>query len=194
MKFAAAVAILLVAAPLAAAAPAASKNVKPAPKAPAKTAAPASKAAPAKPAAVASAPIKTTTPIVETPRLRHETIGIQPGYGSIEADTAALARKDDDTALTRTLVSPTADARSAGPFAAVEAVVVKKKPQATGRIQVSFDVDRRGRVQRAFAVGIDKNLDRAIEAQLKKTVLPAEYAGQHVDTVLAFQKGKLLRR
>jgi len=194
MKFAAAVVILLASAPLAVAAPAASKNVKPAPKSPAKTSAPAGKAAPAKPASVVATPIKTTTPIVETPRLRHETIGIQPGYGTLELDSAALARKDDDTALTRTLVSPTTAAHSAGPFAAVEAVVLKKKPQATGRIQVSFDVDRRGRVQRAIALGIDKNLDRAIEAQLKKTVLPTDYAGQHVDTVLAFQKGKLLRR
>jgi hypothetical protein len=191
MKFAAAVVLLLATAPLATAAPATAKNAKTPPKATAKTPAP-SKAA--RPAAVAAAPIKTTTPIVAAPRLRHETIGIQSGYGSIEADSAALARKDDDTALTRTLVSPTGSAPAAGPFAAVESVVVKRKPQATGRIQVSFDVDRRGRVQRAFAVGIDKNLDRAIEAQLKKTVLPAEYAGQHVDTVLAFQKGKLLRR
>jgi hypothetical protein len=192
MKFAAAVVILLASAPLATAAPGNNKNVKATPKAPAKTATPAGKAAP-KPAALLVAPIKRTTPIVETPRLRHETIGIQPGYGTIEADSAALARKDDDTTLTRTLVSPTTAAHSAGPFAAVEAVVLKKKPQATGRIQVSFDVDRRGRVQRAIALGIDKNLDRAIEAQLKKTVLPADYAGQHVDTVLAFQKGKLLR-
>jgi len=169
MKFAAAVVVLLASAPLAIAAPTGSKNAKPAPKPPAKSAAPASKSAPAKTAAV-------------------------PGYGSIEADSAALARKDDDTAFARTPVSPVAAAHPAGPFAAVEATVLKKKPQATGRIQVSFDVDRRGHVQRAFALGIDKNLDRAIEAQLKKTVLPAEYAGQHVDTVLAFQKGKLLRR
>jgi hypothetical protein len=191
MKFAAAVIILCAAAPLAAAAPA-SKSAKPAPKAAAKTAAPAGKTA--KPATLVATPIKSTTPIVEAPRLRHETIGIQPAYGSIEADSAALARKDDDTALARTLVSPTTAAQPAGPFAAVATLVVKKKPQATGRIQVSFDVDRRGRVQRAFALGIDRNRDRAIEAQLKKTVLPAEYAGQHVDTVLAFQKGKLLRR
>lgn len=192
MKFAAAVVILLASAPLAVAAPAASKNAKP--KAPAKSAAPASKTSPpAKTAAVA--PIKSTAPIVETPRLRHETIGIQPGYGSIEADSAALARKEDDTAFARALVSPVAAApRPAGPFAAVEATVLKRKPQATGRLQISFDVDRRGHVQRAIVVGIDKNLDRAIEAQLKKTVLPAEYVGQHVDTVLAFQKGKLLRR
>jgi hypothetical protein len=194
MKFAAAVVILLATAPLATAAPAANKNAKPAPKSPAKSAAPASKVAPAKTAVVVSAPVRSTTPIVEAPRLRHDTIGIQPGYGTIEADSAALARKDDDTALARTLVSPTTATQPAGPFAAVAAVVVKKKPQATGRIQVSFDVDRRGRVQRAIALGIDRNLDRAIEAQLKKTVLPAEYAGQHVDTVLAFQKGKLLRR
>lgn len=190
MKFAAAAIVLLTAAPLAAAAPA-SKNVKPS-KAPAKSA-PAAKAAPAKtPAPVATS--RPTAPVVETSRLRHETIGIAPGYGSIEADSAALARKDDDTALARTLVSPASAPQAAGPFASVEKAVAKKKPQATGRVRVSFDVDRRGRVQRAIAIGFDKNLDRAIEAQLKTTVLPRDYFGQHVDTVLAFQKGKLLRR
>ncbi len=180
MKFAVAAVILLTAAPLAVAAPA-SKNTK---KAPAKTAAPAPKAAPA------SAP----APVTEVGRLRHETIGIAPGYGSIEADSAALARKDDDTALARAPMAASTAATQTGPFAAVEATVVKKKPQATGRIRVSFDVDRRGHVQHAMVVGFDRNLDRAIEAKLKTTVLPRDYLGQHIETVLAFQKGKLLRR
>jgi hypothetical protein len=184
MKIAAVVLLLVAAAPLAVAAPATSKKAAPS-KAPAKTA--------AKPAAAkAAAP---TPPVVETPRLRHETIGIMPGYGSLEAGSAALAQKDDDTAIGRSLtatVSKTAPAT--GPFSAVETTVAKKKPQATGRIRVSFDVDRRGRVQRAIVVGFDRGLDRAIEAKLKATVLPADYAGQHVETVLAFQKGKLLRR
>ena len=192
MKFAAAVVVLLATAPLAAAAPAAGKNAKTS-KAPAKSAAPAAKPAPAK-AAAPAAPASVPAPVIEGPRLRHETIGIAPGYGSIEADSAALARKDDDTAFARSLMAPSAAGTQAGPFAAVEATVVKKKPQATGRIRVSFDVDRRGRVQRAIVVGFDRNLDRAIEAKLKTTVLPRDYIGQHVETVLAFQKGKLLRR
>ncbi len=188
MRFAAAVVILLATTSLATAAPA--KNTKAAPKA--KAAAPASKAAPAKTPVAAPAP---SAPAVASTRLRHETIGIQPGYGSLEADSAALARKDDDTAFVRTVVAPVAaPAPMAAPFASVEATVVKKKPQATGRIRVSFDVDRRGRVLHAFVLGFDRNLDRAIEAQLKTAVLPREYVGQHVDTVLAFQKGKLLRR
>jgi hypothetical protein len=190
MKFAAAVVVLLASAPLAAAAPAASKNAKTS-KAPAKSAAPAAKPAPAP--APAPAPVRPPAPVVETPRLRHETIGIAPGYGSIEADSAALARKDDDTAIGRSLIAPRTTGPQAGPFAAIEAAVVKKKPQATGRIRVSFDVDRRGHVQRAIVVGFDRNLDRAIEAKLKTTVLPRDYLGQHIETVLAFQKGKLLR-
>ena len=187
MKFVAAAAILLVA-PLAAASPA--KQT-------------ASKAAPAKPktaaatatAASGAAPARATTPMVDTPRLRHETIGIGPGYGSIEAGRAELGRKDDDTALAR---SPTATsatpAAPSGPFAAVETIVLRKRPKATGRIRVSFDVDRRGRVQHAMVFGFDRGLDKAIEAKLKASVLGLEYAGQHVDTVLAFQRGKLLRR
>ncbi len=188
MKIAAAAAILLLAASSAAAAPSKSKSAsKPAAKAsaPAKTAAPVASAA-AAPAA---------RPIVETPRLRHETIGIGPGYGSLEAGQAELARKEDDTAIQRSLVGAAATrAPAGGPFAAVEATVLRKRPQASGRVRVSFDVDRRGKVQRAIAVGFDRGLDNAIEAQLKTTVLPLEYAGQHVDTVLAFQRGKLLRR
>jgi hypothetical protein len=181
MKIAVAVAILLAAAPLALADP--GKNAKSS-KAPAKAPAPAARTAP-----------KATAPVVGGPRLRHETIGIMPGYGSLEAGSAALARKDDDTAIDRSLTAAVSgSARASGPFAAVEATVMKKKPRATGRVRVSFDVDRRGRVLRPMALGFDKGLDRAIEAQLKTTVLPAEYAGQHVDTVLAFQKGKLLRR
>jgi hypothetical protein len=152
--------------------------------------------APAKTAAKAPAPVKAPpTPVVEGLRLRHETIGIMPGYGSLEAGSAELARKDDDTAIGRSLTASVATAAPAsGPFAAVEATIAKKKPNATGRIRVSFDVDRRGRVQRAIVVGFDRGLDRAIEARLKTTTLPADYAGQHVETVLAFQKGKLLRR
>jgi len=187
MKFAVAAAILL-AAPLAAAAPAKSTTGKAAP----------AKAAPAKAktaAAATAAPAKRTTPIVETPRLRHETIGIGPGYGSIEAGRAELSRKDDDTAIARSLTATSAQPASpSGPFAAVETTVLHKRPKATGRIRVSFDVDRRGRIQRAMVFGFDRGLDKAIEAKLKASVLGLEYAGQHVDTVLAFQRGKLLRR
>jgi hypothetical protein len=181
MKIAAAAVALIALAPLARA-----DSGKHAKKAPAKAQAAAKTPAPVKP---------TPTPVVEGPRLRHETIGIMPGYGSLEAGSAALARKDDDTAIGRSLTAAVASAAPAsGPFSAVETTVAKKKPQATGRIRVSFDVDRRGRVQRAIVLGFDRGLDRAIEAKLKTTVLPADYAGQHVETVLAFQKGKLLRR
>jgi hypothetical protein len=194
MRFAAA-AIVLLAAPLAAAAPA-KTNKTVAAKAPAKskskTAAAASTAGKPAPAPVVAPPRVEPE---RGPRLRHETIGIAPGYGSVEADAAQLARKDDDTAIGRSLaVSASTPAAGMGPFAGVETTVVKKKPQATGRIRVSFDVDRRGRVVRPLAVGFDRTLDRAIEAQLKSAVLPSEYFGQHVDTVLAFQKGKLIRR
>lgn len=145
-----------------------------------------------------TAPVKTTAPapVIETTstsRLRHEMIGIGPGYGSLEAGQAELARKDDDISLGRTVTATGAPRTATGPFAAVEATVARKKPKATGRVRVSFDVDRRGKVQRAIAVGFDRAIDRAIEAQLKATVLPREYAGQHVDTVLAFRQGKLLR-
>lgn len=174
MKIAAAVAaICLVAAPVASAGP---KK---------KVAAPAKAAAPAAPAVVS----ETTS----TSRLRHEMIGIGPGYGSLEAGQAELARKDDDISLGRTVIATGAPRTATGPFAAVEATVASKKPKATGRVRVSFDVDRRGKVQRAIVIGFDRTIDRAIEAQLKATVLPREYAGQHVDTVLAFRQGKLLR-
>ena len=176
MKIAAAAVVLLAAAPIAFAGPKSKVAGKE------KAAAPA--AAPVKPA-----PAPQTSP----PRLRHEMIGIGPGYGSIEAGQAELARKDDDTALGRRVIATGAPRTATGPFAAVEATVGKKKPKATGRVRVSFDVDRRGKVQRAIAVGFDRALDRAIEAQLKATVLPREYAGQHVDTVLAFRQGKLVR-
>ena len=179
MKIAAAAVVLLAAAPIAFAGPKAKVAGKE------KAAAPA--AAPVKPA---PAPQTQQT---STPRLRHEMIGIGPGYGSIEAGQAELARKDDDIALGRTAIATGAPRSATGPFAAVEATVGKKKPKATGRVRVSFDVDRRGKVQRAIAVGFDRALDRAIEAQLKATVLPREYAGQHVDTVLAFRQGKLVR-
>ena len=197
MKFAAAVVILVAAAPLAVAAPTKNKPAAAKPKAtaPAKAAAsaPAKTAAPAPAAPIAAAPAARAAE-VETARLRHEMIGIGPGYGSIEAGQAELARKDDDTAFHRSLGAGATQAQASGPFASVETMVVKKKPQATGRIRVSFDVDRRGRVQRAIALGFDRALDKAIEKQLATTVLPLEYAGQHVDTVLAFQRGKLVRR
>lgn len=181
MKFAAAAAILL-AAPLATAAPGKT------------TASKTAKAKTASATAAGKAPAKTATPIVETPRLRHETIGIGPGYGSIEAGRAELGRKDDDTAIGRSLTATAAQPASAsGPLAAVETTVVRKRPRATGRIRVTFDVDRRGRVQRPMVFGFDRALDKAIETQLRTSVLPAEYAGQHVDTVLAFRQGKLLR-
>lgn len=192
MKLAAVVAILLVSPSIASAAPAKSKAAAAKPKA----AAPA-KAAPAKTVAPApAAPVPAArAAAVDTARLRHEMIGIGPGYGSIEAGQVELARKDDDTAFQRSFGAGAAtQAPASGPFASVETMVVKKKPQATGRIRVSFDVDRRGRVQRAFALGFDRALDKAIEAKLATTVLPLEYAGQHVDTVLAFQRGKLVRR
>ncbi|HEY8146653.1 MAG TPA: hypothetical protein VIG06_28420 [Kofleriaceae bacterium] len=195
MKFAAAVVILVAAAPLAVAAPTKNKPAAAKPKAtaPAK-AAPAKTAAPAPAAPVAAAPAARAA-AVDSARLRHEMIGIGPGYGSIELGQAELARKDDDTAFQRSLGGGAATpAPTSGPFASVETMVVKKKPQATGRIRVSFDVDRRGRVQRAIALGFDRALDKAIEAKLATTVLPLEYAGQHVDTVLAFQRGKLVRR
>jgi 2-oxoglutarate dehydrogenase E2 component (dihydrolipoamide succinyltransferase) len=195
MKLAAVVAILLVSPSIASAAPTKSKApaAKPKATAPAKAAASA-QATTAAPAPVAPAPAAPAA-AVETARLRHEMIGIGPGYGSIEAGQAELARKDDDTAFQRSLGAGAAtQAAASGPFAAVETMVVKKKPQATGRIRVSFDVDRRGRVQRAIALGFDRALDKAIEKQLATTVLPLEYAGQHVDTVLAFQRGKLVRR
>jgi len=179
MKIAAAAVVLLAAAPIAFAGPKAKVAGKE------KTAAP---------AAPAAAPVKPApAPQTSIPRLRHEMIGIGPGYGSIEAGQAELARKDDDIALGRTAIAAGAPRTATGPFAAVEATVGKKKPKATGRVRVSFDVDRRGKVQRAIAVGFDRALDRAIEAQLKATVLPREYAGQHVDTVLAFRQGKLVR-
>ena len=181
MKIAATAVILLAAAPIAFASPKAKVAGKE------KTAAPA--AAPA----AAAAPKPAPAPETSASRLRHEMIGIGPGYGSIEAGQAELARKDDDTALGRTAIAAGAPRTATGPFAAVEATVGKKKPKATGRVRVSFDVDRRGKVQRAIAVGFDRALDRAIEAQLKATVLPREYAGQHVDTVLAFRQGKLVR-
>lgn len=179
MRLAAAAVILLVAAPTAAAGP--------------KTKVAAKGKAPAR----AAAPAATSTAASEVPtsRLRHETIGIGPGYGSIEAGRAELARKDDDTAIGRSLTAAApARAAAGGPFAAVETTVAKKRPQATGRIRVSLEVDRRGRVRHAIVVGFDRALDRAIETQLESTVLPREYAGQQVDTVLAFQRGKLLRR
>ncbi len=186
----AAVAVILLAAPLAAAAPAKSTSKaapaksKSAPPAPAKTA-----------ATPAPAPVKTSTPIVEGPRLRHETIGIGAGYGSLEAGEISLTKKDDDTAIGRSLTAGVAKpAPASGPFGAVEATVLRKKPKATGRIRVTFDVDHRGKVQRPMVFGFDRTLDRAIETQLKTSVLPREYAGQHVETVLAFQRGKLLRR
>jgi hypothetical protein len=180
MKFAAAAVILVLSAPVAAAGPktkvaAKSRATKPAATAP------------------AASPAPSPEPAFGASRLRHETIGIGPGYGSIEAGQAELARKDDDVALTRSLTARGA-APQAGPFAAVEAAVAKKKPTATGRVRVSFDVDRRGKVQRAIVVGFDRGVDKAIEAQLAAIVLPREYAGQHVDTVLAFRQGKLLRR
>lgn len=180
MKYAAA-AVILLAAPLATAAPEKGK------------AAPARAKATAKSAAAPAA--KKTAPIVETPRLRHETIGIGPGYGSLEAGRAELSRKEDDTAIGRSLTAaPEQPAAQSGPLGAVEATVLRKRPKATGRIRVTFDVDRRGRVQKPMVLGFDRGLDKAIEAQLRTTVLPADYAGQHVDTVLAFQRGKLLRR
>ncbi|HEU5056214.1 MAG TPA: hypothetical protein VFU21_06805 [Kofleriaceae bacterium] len=178
MKFAAAAVILVLSAPVAAAGPKTKVAAK------SKTA--------AKPATAAPAP--SPEPAFGTSRLRHETIGIGPGYGSIEAGQAELARKDDDVALNRSLAARGAAPQAAGPFAAVEAAVAKKKPTATGRVRVSFDVDRRGKVQRAIVVGFDRGVDKAIEAQLAAIVLPREYAGQHVDTVLAFRQGKLLRR
>lgn len=191
MRFAAA-AVILLAAPLATAAPAKSTKAVAA-KAPARSKTAAATSATARPAPAAR-PAAPRAEEERGPRLRHETIGIAPGYGSIEAEAAALARKDDDTAIGRSLaVTASRPAAASGPFAAVETAVVKKKPQATGRIRVSFDVDRRGRVVRPLAVGFDRALDRAIEAQLKSAVLPSDYFGQHVDTVLAFQKGKLVR-
>jgi len=187
MKLAAA-AVILLAAPLAAAAPAKSTSKT----APAKSK---SAAAPAKTATTPAPPAKHSPPMVEGPRLRHETIGIGAGYGSLEAGAVELAKKDDDTAFERSLTAGVArPAPSSGPFGAVEATVLRKKPKATGRIRVSFDVDRRGKVQRPMVFGFDRTLDRAIETQLKTSLLPLEYAGQHVDTVLAFQRGKLLRR
>jgi hypothetical protein len=188
MKLAAAAVILLVAAPVAAAGP----KSKPAGKG--KSAATAKTNAPApQPATNATTTTTTATTNASGSRLRHEMIGIGPGYGSIEAGKTELARKDDDIALDRTVTATGAPRTATGPFAAVEAAVAKKKPKATGRVRISFDVDRRGKVQRAMVVGFDRAIDRAIEAQLKATVLPREYAGQHVDTVLAFRQGKLLR-
>ena len=189
MKLAAAAVILLVAAPIAAAAGPKSKSAGKG-----KTAAPAKTTAPApQPAATAATTTTTVTTTASGSRLRHEMIGIGPGYGSLEAGQAELARKDDDIALGRTVTATGAPRSASGPFAAVESTVAKKKPKATGRVRISFDVDRRGKVQRAIVLGFDRSLDRAIEAQLKATVLPREYAGQHVDTVLAFRQGKLLR-
>lgn len=199
MKLAAVVAVVLASTSIASAAPSKSKapTAKPKATAPAKAKAKAAAGAPATttaPAPVAAAPA-TRASAVDTARLRHETIGIGPGYGSLEAGQAELGRKDDDIAFQRSLGGiATTQAPTSGPFASVETMVVKKKPQATGRIRVSFDVDRRGRVQRAIALGFDRALDKAIEAKLAATVLPLEYAGQHVDTVLAFQRGKLVRR
>lgn len=181
MRFAVA-AVILLAAPLAAAAPAKSTKSTAKSSTSAKTAAPQAQAG-----ATAAG----------SGRLRHETIGL--GAASVgagyEATGDSLARKDDDTALTRTLTATAGPSAVAnGPFNAVEATVMRKRPKATGRIRVSFDVDRRGRVVRPMVFGFDGALDRAIEAQLKTSVLPVEYRGQRIETVLAFQRGKLLRR
>ena len=145
-----------------------------------------------------AAPLAAAAPArsPDVPRLRHETIGIRPSSTAGGVAGSPLGRKEDDTAIGRSLTaaSSASSAPVKSPFQAVEATVMRKRPKATGRIRVSFDVDRRGRVVRPMVFGFDAGLDRAIEAQLKASQLPIEYRGQHIETVLAFQRGKLLRR
>jgi hypothetical protein len=131
-------------------------------------------------------------------RLRNETIGLAPAHGTLRSSSSVYLRKDDDTTIGRSLASAKPSGPASSPvsdtFKAVEVTVLKKRPKASGRLRISFGVDRRGRVIKPIAVGIDRAIEKAVESQLANARLPVQYAGQNVETILSFHRGKLLRR